>query len=207
MTKFYEYIPTYPQLPQHAIIKFAKIKDLYDLQKTGITSRDKGGSNVGKNKILSNINKTKDDVFVSAAVCYDQDSLNKVSVYGSVLLILDKNKIANDGYIFNGDFQDLSLKVNEYENELDILAFCNLSDNSFDQFIDERVPSVEKYEPESYKCLISHYFECRIFRPLKIQDVEEIYVPPLPKGTAGSLNKYLKKVSGFAFSVDDFDKK
>ena len=206
MCNFYEdeYMPNFSQLPPNAIIRFTNRKYLkYLKDPSGFYSHDNGGNKAGLSRIMTHIGQTENQSFTSAAVCPKQEAYDILHAYGNSLLILDKSKIENCTYIFNGDFQDLSLKAYEDENKfINNIAWCKLSDTSFCQFITKRSKMAGETNINNSERLVGHYFECRIFRPIKIEDIKDIYVLTLSdKGKVGSFDKYLE---AYEKSVDAF---
>lgn len=101
--------------------------------------------------------------------------------YGEILVVFKKEAIEPEAYIFNGDVQNISSYV-KHNNLAQYVFYRKLSADDVEQFvIDIRKKTEEANSNHATNCLErirGEYMECRIFKPLFIEDIELIYAPP-----------------------------
>lgn len=97
-----------------------------------------------------------------------------LSCYGTVVLVLDINKIADETYIINGDFKSVGYKLqtNTITDE-DVLCVKPL-ENQLAKLLNQYAYNNCKGQSPR---LFGTYFEARVTRGLRISDVAKIYVP------------------------------
>ena len=114
-------IPALDLLGEMPLIRFVKNIDLhYLLSPQGLRSMDQNGKKEIIEKVISDLGYVPQNVFSSAAICHNRQAYETLKLYGDVLLLVNKEMVQDDAFIFNRDFQDLwSIeKVNAHSEQV-----------------------------------------------------------------------------------------
>ncbi|NLI79043.1 MAG: hypothetical protein GX442_21700 [Candidatus Riflebacteria bacterium] len=151
------------------------------------------------NRIYEYIGMKPDQRFTSFVLCNEEFSSNACEVFGSIVLVLKKKRIAQDSYFFNGDVKNLAYrlvggfpiskvvkprKLTAPAGQILALAReCVRKTRSYPSSPDDERP---------FPYRVGLYFEIRMFRAVVPEDIKQIVVP---KGLADRELKLIEKLA------------
>lgn len=116
-------------------------------------------------------------IFTSLAVrVAEARATTSLSAYGNVVLIIDAAKIANETYIVNGDFKSLGAYVQTGHINASDIRVLRPNDQDIAGTLNKFAR--EGRTPKSaVPRLLGTYFEARVTRGIRLEDVVTAYVP------------------------------
>lgn len=196
MTYVRKSIPAFSSFAPYPLIRFVSDNDLvYLTRDEGLFSTDRHGNTEIIKQVVLNLGKNYQDKFSCAAICHDESAYITLKYYGNgeALLLIKKEKVANQAFLFNGDFQNLSHYAVGVNGIQSTFSHCELTDD-YENFIKFHPTAQANQETCLRKDRLNGlYFECRIFRPLHIDDIETIYVSDTEGPAQELLKDYIKR--------------
>ena len=192
-------IPEFSSLDSYPLIRFVSNGDLVFLTRDeGLFSKDRHGNREIIKQVVWGLGKSYHEKFSCAAICHNDPAYNILKYYGNgeALLLIKKETVANQAFLFNGDFQNLSNSAKGTDGIQKTFSYCRLTDD-YENFIESHASIQRVHQATCLRKdrLNGDYFECRIFRPLCLDDIEDIYVSDTGGVLHESLNDYVQRQS------------
>ncbi|WP_434425934.1 hypothetical protein [Nannocystis pusilla] len=130
--------------------------------------------------------------FTSVAARVAEARADSLACYGPAVLVLDRERIAVDTYVVNGDFKTLGYKLQEGLTG-DILVLMRPNDTDLAAKLNGLARNGRDWrrDPSSSR-LVGTYFEARVARPITLADLLVAYIPEGPR--ADAFERLLKSV-------------
>lgn len=191
-------IPTLDSLGKYPLIRFVSCNDLvYLTRDEGLFSQDRHGNTEIIKQVVLGLGKSSREKFSCAAICHNNSAYRTLKLLGNgeALLLIKKEMVAAHAFLFNGDFQNLSNYARGIDGIQKTFSHCQLTDN-YANFIESHpAPQASHAICLRKDRLNGNYFECRIFRPLCLDDIEDIYVSDTEGALQESLTDYIQRRS------------
>jgi hypothetical protein len=129
--------------------------------------------------VYSAVGISSPEQFTSCAARAAFNQADTCNAYGNVVLVLNQDRIKNDLVIFNGDVKDIGHKI---KGESDPNSWIEV--HTLTEPIDQLVSALNaltanarvRTNPPPRPRLIGGYFEARLTRALKPEDIEAVHV-------------------------------
>lgn len=133
--------------------------------------------------------------FTSVAARVAEAKADSLKCYGPAVLVLDRERIAPDTFIVNGDFKDLAYKLGMGSPDGIVVPM-----RPYDTGLAEMLNALARNgrdrsrSPDSRR-LVGSYFEARVARPITLADLLVAYIPDGPHADAFERLAALRDVS------------